>query len=87
MDVMENHNIVTERQWAYRKGHSTELLLIKLTEEWTSELENGNFIATTFIDFQKAFDSIPHSVLLKKKKKYCKPSGLRETYITGSRTI
>lgn len=64
--VMVDSHMVTERQWAHRKGHSTELLLIKITEEWKAQLANGNFIATAFIDFRKAFDSISHDVLLKK---------------------
>ena len=64
--VMEDHNMITEKQWAYRKGYSTELLLIQLTEEWKIELEKGNFVAAAFVDFRKAFDSIPHHVLLRK---------------------
>ena len=64
--VMEDHNMITEKQWAYRKGYSTELLLIQLTEKWKTELEKGNFVAAAFIDFRKAFDSIPHYALLKK---------------------
>ena len=64
--VMEDFRWSRKKQWAYHKGHSTELLLIKLTEEWKSELGKGNCVATAFIDFHKAFDFIPHHVLLKK---------------------
>ena len=31
--VMSN-NLITPNQWAYRKGYSTKLLLIHLTEKW-----------------------------------------------------
>ena len=30
----ENEALVTDNQWAYRKGRSTELLLVHLTETW-----------------------------------------------------
>ena len=30
----ENEALVTDNQWAYRKGRWTELLLIHLTETW-----------------------------------------------------
>ena len=71
--AIDEFNMITERQWAYRKGHSTELMLIKLTEEWKSELAKG---ATAFIDFRMAFDSIPHNILLKKLQAFGIAGGL-----------
>ena len=36
-------------------------------EEWTAALENGGQINTIYTDFVKAFDKVPHHLLLKKK--------------------
>ena len=36
----ENEALVTDNQWAYRKGRSTELLLIHLTETWRRAIDN-----------------------------------------------
>ena len=54
------------RQWAYIKGHSTELLLAKMTEDWRKALDKNQVVGIVFVDFRKAFDSISHSVLLQK---------------------
>jgi len=35
-------------------------------EEWTAALENGGHINTIYTDIEKAFDKVPHHLLLKK---------------------
>ena len=61
-----NNNLITPNQWAYRKAHSTELLLIHLTEKWRKFVDDGLTVAVAFVDFRKAFDSVLHSRLLDK---------------------
>ena len=58
--------LITEKQWAYRRGYSTELLLVHLTEIRRRALDSGNVVAVAFVDFRKAFDSVSHEILLKK---------------------
>lgn len=53
-------------QWAYKKGHSTECLLIGMTEDWRQALDNSLLVGVVFEDFQKAFDTVSHSLLLQK---------------------
>ena len=53
-------------QWAYKKGHSTELLLVKITDDWRRALDKKYVAGVVFVDFRKAFDAIPDSVLLRK---------------------
>ena len=59
-------NNLTPNQWAYRKAHSTELLLIHLTEKWRRFVDGGLTVAIAFVDFRKAFDCVPHLRLLEK---------------------
>ena len=44
--------------------------LIDVCEKWTDELDNKNNIDIIYLDFQKAFDTVPHQRLLKKLKGY-----------------
>ena len=57
-------NLSNPHQWAYKKGHSTELLLVKMTEDWRRALANNETVEIVFVDFKNAFDSTSHSVLL-----------------------
>ena len=38
-------NLVSDRQWSYLAGHSTELLLIHLTETWRAALDFGEVLS------------------------------------------
>ena len=59
--VFTRNQLVTEYQWAYRKGHSTgtDLLLAHLTEIWRCALDSNLVVGVLFIDFQKAFLTKP----------------------------
>ena len=59
----ENNNLVNSSQWAYKKGLSTELLLVNMTEKWRSALDQRKTVCAVFIDFRKAFDSVSHTKL------------------------
>ena len=59
----ENAELISDKQWAYRAGYSTELLLIHLTETWRRAVDSGLVVAVAFVDFKKAFDSVCHTVL------------------------
>ena len=44
-------NLLDNRQWAYRKGKSTEQLLIHLTERWREAVERKLFCGKTVCGF------------------------------------
>ena len=64
--VFRDNQLITERQWAYRRGYLTELLLVHLTEIWRSAVDLARVVAVTFVDFRKAFDSVSHKILVRK---------------------
>lgn len=55
-----------DNQWAYRKGRSTELILIHLTETWPQAIHSKLDVGAVFTDFQKSFDYFSHLNLLHK---------------------
>lgn len=64
--VFIENELVSDRQWAYRAGYSTERLLIHLTETWRKAVDSGLVVAVAFVDFKKAFDSVSHTILVSK---------------------
>ena len=56
--------------FGFRKAHSTQHALFKLLQSWQKELDSGGFAGTILIDLSKAYDCIPHELLIPKLKCY-----------------
>ena len=54
----------------YRKAYSTNHVLLRLIEQWKSALDNKNFVGAVLMDLSKAFDYIPHDLLIVKLHAY-----------------
>ena len=67
--VFKDNQLITNNQWAYRRGYSTELLLVHLTEIWRMAVDSDNIVAIAIVDFKKAFDSVSHEIFLRKLEK------------------
>ena len=63
---ISEHNLGHPHQWAYKKDQSTELLLVKVIEDWRRALDSNLVVDIVFVDFRKAFNSSSHHVLLEK---------------------
>ena len=56
-------------QFGFRNHHSTNHALISITEK-INALDEGKFACGVFIDFQKAFDTVNHKILISKLEHY-----------------
>ena len=65
-DHMVRNHILSDRQYGFVGGRSTALQLMKVFEEWTDILDAGGELDVIYMDFIKAFDSVPHKRLLGK---------------------
>ena len=67
---LENHNILFEQQYGFRKQMSTHQSLINITEKIKNSIEKGKYGCGVFIDLKKAFDTVNHVILFKKLDHY-----------------
>ena len=70
VEFLDDNNILYEYQFGFRKHHSTSHALIALVERVTKSLDTGKYIVGVFLDLKKAFDTVDHSILLRKLEKY-----------------
>ena len=86
LKFLDDNKYIFKRQFGFRSKHSTKHSLITITESIRKSLDNGNLSCGVFLDFQKAFDTVNHDILLNKLKHY----GFRgishewlKSYLTG----
>ena len=66
MAHLDEHKFLSDRQHAFRKGHSCETQLTTVINDRAKILDNRGQVDTFILDFEKAFDT-PHHELLKSK--------------------
>ena len=76
---METHNLICSK-------HSTQHSVISLVNNITNSLDSSNIVIGVFLDLKKGFDTVDHTLLLKKLYAY----GIRgsaykwlTSYLTG----
>ncbi len=53
---IEKHEMIYKHQYGFRKKHSTNHALVRITEQIRKALDENKFAFGVFVDFQKAFD-------------------------------
>ena len=64
LDYLLSNSILSNSQFGFRPGSSTQEALITATGDWHRHLEDRAKVAAIFFDLSKAFDSVPHQRLL-----------------------
>ena len=62
--------ILSDKISAYRQGYSCQHVLLKLTEEWRRHLDQNKIVGAVLMDLSKAFDCLPHELLIAKLASY-----------------
>lgn len=69
-DFCNKYNSITNNQYGFQKGKSTEMALLNIKNKIIDNIENQCYTLGVFLDFRKAFDSIKHDILLRKLPLY-----------------
>src|SRR5207253_3086747 len=65
-DFIGENNILSVDQFGFLPKLSTCIQLLSVLEDWTSSIDGGVPVDVIYVDFAKAFESVPHSKLLAK---------------------
>ena len=61
---------LSNKQWGFQPGKSTVTALLAVTHDWLNALESRHNVCSVFLDLRKAFNSVPHRLLLEKLNTY-----------------
>ena len=67
---MIDNDLLSEHQFGFCKGRSCLTQLLVTINEWMTYLDQGIPVDVAYLDFRKAFDSVPHKRLVHKMKGY-----------------
>ena len=70
VEHMTENDLYNDGQHGFRKQRSCITQLLEVYDELTEMIDEGKNIDIIYLDFKKAFDSIPHERLLMKMKAY-----------------
>ncbi len=68
--ILLDNKLLYDSQYGFREGHSTEYATLELVDRITLELDKMNTPISIFLDLSKAFDTLDHQILIKKKEYY-----------------
>ena len=64
------NNIFHNNLAAFRKGFGCETTLLRLAEDWKKDLNKQQYVGPVLMDLSKAFDCLPHDLILAKLSEY-----------------
>jgi Reverse transcriptase (RNA-dependent DNA polymerase)/Endonuclease-reverse transcriptase len=70
LEFLEDNDSLNQAQHGFMKGRSCLTNLLETLEMWTKTLDEGYGLDVVYLDYRKAFDSVPHKRLVAKLRMY-----------------
>ena len=70
VELMDKNNIIYKYQFGFRQKHSTQQAIISLVNKITSCIDSCDLMIGVFLDLKKAFDTVNHTILIRKMYAY-----------------
>jgi hypothetical protein len=68
LQFITTNNIISPTQHSFMPKRSCSTQLVEAIEDWMEALDEGDCVDVIYLDFSKAFDSVPHRRLLMKMR-------------------
>lgn len=66
MEHLLSHDLLSKDQHGFRPKRSCDTQMLEVIEDWSRVLEEKSPLDAVYLDYRKAFDSVPHERLLHK---------------------
>ena len=70
LEHMVQHGLLSSKQFGFIAGRSTVTQLLVYIDKCAEDVAQGKVVDSIYLDFQKAFDTVPHRRLMRKLKAY-----------------
>ena len=90
-DYLLENNLLSTKQHGFLSGRSTVTQLLRYLDECIEQINDGSVVDAIYLDFSKAFDTVPHRRLMSKLESYGITGEVKkwiESFLTGrSQTV
>ena len=84
LDYLLENDLLSKKQHGFISGRSTVTQLLRYLDDCIEEISDGSVVDAIYLDFSKAFDTVPHLRLMSKLESYGLKDSIKQWIIRRS---